>query len=117
MKPRDIVFISIIVLVVGGLYFLSTRAKKATPLPDIEAHRNVTSRQQCLTCHQSEMLAELEKAHKHPGKWRDERVSCLQCHKPASAGTQRSRLGNSSDSLTRFSVTSPAPAASLNRQP
>ncbi|MCI0664604.1 MAG: hypothetical protein L0220_26385, partial [Acidobacteria bacterium] len=34
----------------------------------------------CLKCHLPETLAALELQHKHPGKWRDERVECLLCH-------------------------------------
>lgn len=80
MKPRDIVFVVIVVFVVGGLYFLSTRARTPRAMPANPAHLNAVTRDQCLACHQPEKLAELEKAHRHPGKWKDEKVSCLQCH-------------------------------------
>jgi nitrate/TMAO reductase-like tetraheme cytochrome c subunit len=80
MKPRDLIFIAIVVFVVGGLYFLSTRAKTPKPMPPNEAHQSASTREQCLVCHKAEKLAELEKAHRHPGKWRDEKISCLQCH-------------------------------------
>jgi hypothetical protein len=83
MKPRDLMFIFFVVLVVGGLYFLSTRGKaKALPASPPE-HLTAETREECLACHRSEQMAALEQQHKHPGKWRDERVSCLLCHGPA----------------------------------
>ena len=85
MKPRDIVFVVIVVFVVGGLYFLSTRARTPRAMPANPAHLNAVTRDQCLACHKSEKLAELEKAHRHPGKWKDEKISCLQCHHTTTA--------------------------------
>jgi hypothetical protein len=80
MKSRDIVFLLIIITVVGGLYYLSTK-NKAKPMPaEPREHLTVTDRKGCLSCHQPEKMARLEIEHKHPGKWRDERVSCLLCH-------------------------------------
>ncbi len=80
MKSRDLIFIAIILAVVGGLYFLSTK-NKARPMPaDPPEHMTVRSRDECLKCHTPEALGELERQHKHPGKWRDARVSCLLCH-------------------------------------
>ena len=80
MKSRDLIFIVIVLAVVGGLYFLSTK-NKAKPLsPTIPEHLTAKAREDCLKCHLPETLAELERQHKHPGKWRDERVSCLFCH-------------------------------------
>jgi len=80
MKSRDLLFIFIVLAVVGGLYFLSTK-NKARPMPAQPAeHLTVTDRKDCLKCHLPETLANLEIQHKHPGKWRDERVSCLLCH-------------------------------------
>ncbi|HZS06569.1 MAG TPA: hypothetical protein VFD58_17160 [Blastocatellia bacterium] len=92
MKPRDIIFAAIVITVVGGLYLLSTRARAPKPMPANAAHQSASTRDQCLGCHQAEKLADLEKAHRHPGKWRDVKVSCLQCHTttqsaPARAGT------------------------------
>ncbi|MBK7599080.1 MAG: hypothetical protein IPJ07_11425 [Acidobacteria bacterium] len=40
----------------------------------------VTKREDCLKCHLPETMAELERQHKHPGKWKDARVNCLLCH-------------------------------------
>ncbi len=80
MKPRDLIFILILATVVGGLYYLSTK-NKARPLPaNPPEHLTSTTRGQCLSCHLPEKMAALEIEHKHPGKWRDERVSCLLCH-------------------------------------
>lgn len=80
MKPRDLIFVLIVVIVIGGLYFLSTR-NKAKAMPAIPAHLNVQAREDCLKCHLPAKFEELERQHKHPGKWRDARVSCLLCHK------------------------------------
>ena len=80
MKSRDIIFLLIIITVVGGLYYLSTK-NKAKPMPaNPPEHLTVTNRKDCLSCHMEERMARLEIEHKHPGKWRDERVSCLLCH-------------------------------------
>jgi hypothetical protein len=79
MKARDLVFVAIVVVVVGGLFLLS-RSGRVKPLPANPQHLNAKTRGDCLACHLPQTLASLEQAHKHPGKWRDERVSCLQCH-------------------------------------
>src|SRR5919108_1832015 len=80
MKSRDLIFVAIVLAVIGGLYFLSTR-NKAKPLSlNPPEHLTAKAREDCLKCHLPETLAELERQHKHPGKWRDERVSCLFCH-------------------------------------
>jgi len=82
MKSRDIIFLLIIFGVVGGLYYLSTK-NRAVPMPaDPPAHLTTTDRDGCLKCHLPETLSQLEIEHKHPGKWRDKRVSCLLCHTP-----------------------------------
>ena len=85
MKPRDLIFVLIVIVVVGGLYFLSTR-NKAKAMSAIAQHLNVKAREDCLKCHLPAKFEELERQHKHPGKWRDARVSCLLCHK-APGGT------------------------------
>ena len=79
MKSRDLVFILIVVVVVGGLYYLSTR-NKAKAMPAIAEHSTIGGREDCLKCHLPARFEELERQHKHPGKWRDARVSCLLCH-------------------------------------
>jgi hypothetical protein len=87
MKSRDLIFLAIVLLVVGGLYYLSTR-NKARPMPPTPAeHLTVKARADCLKCHLPETFVELERQHKHPGKWRDERVSCLFCHKAPPGAT------------------------------
>lgn len=81
MKSRDLFFIVIVIIVVGGLYYLSTKNKaKAMPVT-IPEHLTVKAREDCLKCHLPAKFEELERLHKHPGKWRDARVSCLLCHK------------------------------------
>jgi hypothetical protein len=80
MKYRDLIFIAIVLAVVGGLYYLSTK-NRAKPLsPNPPEHLTVKAREDCLKCHIPATLAELEQQHKHPGKWRDARVSCMLCH-------------------------------------
>ncbi|MEO6726839.1 MAG: hypothetical protein ABIP14_16245 [Blastocatellia bacterium] len=79
MKSRDLVFILIVIAVVGGLYFLSTK-NKAKAMSAIPEHAAVKAREDCLKCHLPSKFEELERQHKHPGKWRDARVSCLLCH-------------------------------------
>jgi hypothetical protein len=91
MKSRDLIFIVIVLAVVGGLYFLSTK-NKAKPLsPNPPEHLTAKTRDDCLKCHSPEFLGELERQHKHPGKWRDERVSCLFCH-VAAPGSKALRM-------------------------
>lgn len=80
MKSRDLYFIVIVIIVVGGLYYLSTKNKaKAMPVT-VPEHSTVKAREDCLKCHLPAKFEELERQHKHPGKWRDARVSCLLCH-------------------------------------
>lgn len=79
MKSRDLIFIVIILVVVGGLYFLSTR-NRAKAMPPIPQHVNVSAREDCMKCHLPTKFEDLERQHKHPGKWRDAKVSCTLCH-------------------------------------
>lgn len=82
VKPRDLIFIAIIIIVVGGLWWLSTRNRAKAMRPNTPEHLTARFRGECLKCHLPEKLAELELQHKHPNKWRDERVECTRCHKP-----------------------------------
>jgi hypothetical protein len=82
MKSRDLIFIAIVILVVGGLWWLSTRNKAKAMLPTPPEHLTAKLRDDCLKCHLPETLAQMELQHKHPNKWRDERVECTRCHKP-----------------------------------
>lgn len=87
MKARDLIFIAIVLTVIGGLYYLSTK-NRAKPLPpQPPEHLTMQAREDCLKCHLPETLATLERQHKHPGKWRDARVSCLLCHTAPSGAT------------------------------
>ncbi len=89
MKSRDLIFALIVITVVGGLYFLSTR-NKAKPMSARAEHATVRARDDCFQCHLPAKFEELERLHKHPGKWRDKRVSCLLCH-AAPDGTKAQR--------------------------
>src|SRR5262245_46120982 len=82
MKSRDVIFIAIVVLVVGGLWWLSTRNKAKAMSPAPPEHLTAKLRDECLKCHLPEKLAEMERQNKHPGKWRDAHVECTRCHKP-----------------------------------
>jgi FtsZ-interacting cell division protein ZipA len=82
MKSRDLIFIAIVILVVGGLWWLSTRNKAKALQPTPPEHLTAKLRDDCLKCHLPETLAQMELQHKHPNKWRDERVECTRCHKP-----------------------------------
>jgi|SRR5215510_5240178 len=82
MKSRDLIFIAIVVLVVGGLWWLSTRNKAKAMLPTPPEHLTAKSRDDCFKCHLPQKLEEMELQHKHPNKWRDEAVECTRCHKP-----------------------------------
>jgi hypothetical protein len=96
MKSRDMIFIVIVLAVVGGLYFLSTKNKAKPMSATTPEHLTVKAREDCLKCHLPETLAALEQQHKHPGKWRDERVSCLLCHpvpQGAKAGNDLNSIG------------------------
>jgi|SRR5215467_14593773 len=82
MKSRDLIFIAIVVLVVGGLWWLSTRNRAKAMRPTPPEHLTAKLRDECLKCHLPGTLAEMELQHKHPIKWRDDRVECTRCHKP-----------------------------------
>jgi hypothetical protein len=105
MKSRDMIFIVIVLAVVGGLFFLSTKNKAKPMSATTPEHLTVKAREDCLKCHLPETLAALEQQHKHPGKWRDERVSCLLCH-PAPQGA---KAGNSIRTNLAFMKTKAAP--------
>jgi hypothetical protein len=87
MKSRDMIFVVIVLAVVGGLYLLSTKNKAKPMSATTPEHLTVKAREDCFKCHLPEKLAALEQQHKHPNKWRDERVSCLLCH-PAPQGAK-----------------------------
>src|SRR5262245_34871813 len=87
MKARDLLFAAIVIVVVGGLFLLS-KGGKVKPLPTNPIHLNAKTRGDCLICHQAQTLTALEQAHKHPRKWRDERVNCLQCHTAPSSNAR-----------------------------
>lgn len=79
---RDLLFLLVVLAVIGLLYYLSTKTK-IKAMPGNQVHLAAKTRTECLTCHTAEKLGALEIEHKHPGKWRDERVACTLCHKPA----------------------------------
>jgi hypothetical protein len=87
VKPRDLIFIAIVVFVVGSLWWLSTRNKAKAMRPTPPEHLTAKLRDECLKCHLPETLNEMELRHKHPGKWRDARVECTRCHKPPQEAT------------------------------
>ena len=80
MKSRYLIYVLILLTLVGGFNYLSTKNKAKTRPVTVTAHSVVTARTDCYGCQKPEKFAELEAQHKHPGKWRDERVSCLLCH-------------------------------------
>ncbi|HKQ93567.1 MAG TPA: hypothetical protein VJZ77_23105 [Blastocatellia bacterium] len=82
MKSRDMIFIAIVAIVVGGLWWLSTMDKAKAMSPAPPEHLTAKLRDECLKCHLPEKLAEMERQNKHPGKWRDAHVECTRCHKP-----------------------------------
>jgi hypothetical protein len=104
VKPRDLIFLSIVVVSVGGLYFLSTRAKVPPAMPANRPHVEAVTRAQCLSCHPPAQMEALQQAHKHPSKWRDEKVNCLQCHKPPPA---KARLNSGRDAQPVAAASSP----------
>lgn len=88
LKPRDFLFIAIVTVVIGGLYFLSRRGRIPIPPAHVPEHQTAKSRTECLTCHLPEKMDALEAQRKHPLKWRDARINCLECHKPSAAKAQ-----------------------------
>ena len=88
LKPRDFLFIAIVIVVVGGLYLLSTRGRIPTPSTRIPEHQTAKSRDDCMKCHTPEKMDALEGQRKHPLKWRDARINCTECHKPPAAKAQ-----------------------------
>ena len=81
---RDFFFALLVLAVVGLLYYLSTKTK-IMPMPANAEHLMTMNRTDCMKCHTAETLGALELQHKHPGKWKDARVTCTLCHKPAAA--------------------------------
>ena len=100
MKPRDRLVIVIVLLTVGGLYFLSTRGRVPQMPATPSEHLTAKTRDACLTCHVPDKMNELELARKHPLKWRDQRISCLQCHKPPVNQAQTANLQIESSNLS-----------------
>ena len=88
LKARDFLFIAIVVVVVGGLYFLSTRGRIPPMSASVPEHQTTKARDECLKCHRPETMDALETQRKHPLKWRDAKISCLDCHKAPAAKTQ-----------------------------
>ena len=88
---RDLFFLIIVLAVVGLLYYLSTKTK-IKAMPANAEHAVTLTRQECLKCHTPEKLGALELQHKHPGKWKDERVACTLCHKPAAVKAELRKL-------------------------
>ena len=80
---RDFFFALLVLAVVGGLAYLSTKTKIKS-MPANADHQVTMSRTDCIKCHTAETLGALELQHKHPGKWKDTRVACTLCHKPGS---------------------------------
>src|SRR5262245_15916796 len=98
VKSRDLIFIAIVIIVVGGLWWLSTRNKAKAMRPIPPEHLTAKMRGECLKCHLPERLAELELQHKHPNKWRDDRVECTRCHKtPEEANAQNLKARQKSE--------------------
>lgn len=87
IKPRDGLFVGIVVVVVAGLYFLSTRGRVPDLPPQPVEHQTAKAREDCLKCHVPDKMSALEAARKHPLKWRDAKINCLQCHKALAAQT------------------------------
>src|SRR5262245_36136149 len=81
LKSRDLAFAAIVLVVVGGLWWLSTKNKAKSMLPNPPEHLTARSSEACLKCHLPPKMAEMELQHKHPGKWTDKRVECTRCHK------------------------------------
>jgi nitrate/TMAO reductase-like tetraheme cytochrome c subunit len=96
---RDLFFALLVLAVVGGLYYLSTKTRIKT-MPANSNHLTTMNRTECLQCHSAETLGALEQQHKHPGKWRDARVACTQCHKPDAA--TKAELAPNQQRITQF---------------
>ncbi|MBS1811706.1 MAG: hypothetical protein JST84_26330 [Acidobacteria bacterium] len=95
IKPRDVLFVGIVVVVVAGLYFLSTRGRVPALASNPPEHLTAKSREDCLKCHVPEKMNEMETVRKHPLKWRDAKINCLQCHKaPAPQNAQAPQVSN-----------------------
>src|SRR5262245_33092611 len=82
VKSRDLIFIAIVILVVGGLIWLSIWQKPPAMRAATPEHLTARQRGECLKCHVPDKMTEMELQHKHPIKWRDEHVACIDCHKP-----------------------------------
>jgi hypothetical protein len=92
MKRRDLIFVIIIIAVVSGLVYLERSGKHPKPtVQSIPEHQNFdrnTPRTTCLACHNPENGTAAKRITvTHPEKWKDEKFSCLGCHKLQPAGT------------------------------
>jgi hypothetical protein len=91
MKRRDLIFVLIVVAVVSGLIYLSVTGKHPQPTSQsIAQHQGFdfrTPRTKCLECHDPVTGTGTRKIKEtHPAKWKDEKFSCLGCHKLQPAG-------------------------------
>jgi len=74
MKKRDLLFIAIILIIVGGMYALSLTGKKPPLMPEDATHTEATTKAQCNSCHGKGM-----KYARKPGHpFKDD---CFMCHK------------------------------------
>ncbi len=85
-RKQDWIFVGIVVAVVFILAALSYFGPHPPAVPPIPAHQSLTSqttRVECLVCHDPEkgQPPQARLTVRHPQKWRDEKFSCLGCHK------------------------------------
>jgi hypothetical protein len=93
MKGRDVSFIGMVTVVIGGLQTLSLINKP--PLMPSDLHHTAISRDvrdQCLQCHHAQTLQALEQATRHPIQWRDARTTCVVCHIPNGDARKQSTI-------------------------
>lgn len=87
LKPRDWIFLLIVIVVVGGLAGLSYFGKH----PQVVSTQctvggkpvtTATTREQCLQCHHPEtgQVVAARLPVRHPQKWKDEKFPCIGCH-------------------------------------
>ncbi|MCS6884089.1 MAG: hypothetical protein RMM17_13175 [Acidobacteriota bacterium] len=86
MKLHDWIFGGIILLVVAALFYISVTGRHPQSISiNTIAHQQIkasTPRSTCLECHDPvNGLAGVKIQPDHPEKWKDEKFSCLRCHK------------------------------------
>lgn len=79
MKPRDLLFVVAIIIVLGILFYLSLTGKKPPAIPPDPQHMAAKTKEDCQGCHAPGKSSPIKGP--HPPK-----DQCPECHKFKAAG-------------------------------